>query len=256
MYYRNTMENIDKNSVFWNHMSEEEKKLFLEISNNAKNIQDKESKNVTNEDNSQTIIEKDIKASDEIMDEINELQEYEDLDESFHYDWEEEFFKKFEWLDQPTIHNNNEMMKHTKYKLFMDCCNILENQFSITNEPDLVEDHHFNKLYMYFISLEDEHLFLYTDFKKNYDEVMKVCLEKYDYVQLHKPEKVIFVMEIHDFYDVDKYVKMFMHMFGIDKTRGGSYTNIELSESFIETINHEKGITTIDYYLRDKNNKA
>jgi hypothetical protein len=45
-------------------------------------------------------------------------------------------------------------------------------------------------------------------------------------------------------------------MFGIDNTRGGSYTDIELSESFIETINHEKEITTIDYYLRDKNNKA
>jgi len=250
------MDNIDKNSVFWNHMSEEEKKLFLEASNNARNIQDEEQTSENENEKTQRIIENDIKASDEIMEEINELHESDELDEDFYYNWEEEFFKKFDWLDQPTIHNNNEMIKNTKYKLFLDCCNILEKQFSITNEPDLVEDHHFNKLYMYFISLEDEHLFLYTDFKKNYDEVMKICLEKYDYVQLHKPHKVTFVMEIHDFYDVDKYVKMFMHMFGIDNTRGGSYTTIELSDAFIETINHEKEITTIDYYLRDKNNKA
>ena len=49
---------------------------------------------------------------------------------------------------------------------------------------------------------------------------------------------------------------MFMHMFGIDNTRGGSYTDIVLPEYFIETINHEKEITSIDYYLRNKNNKA
>ena len=109
---------------------------------------------------------------------------------------------------------------------------------------------------MYFISLKDEHMFLHTDFKKTYDEVMSLCLDKYEYVKLHSPEKVTFVLEISDFYDVDKYVKMFMHMFGIENTRGGSYTDITLSESFIETINHEKEITSIEYYLRDKNNKA
>ena len=36
------MENIDKNSVFWNHMTEEEKKLFLETTSNEQNIQDDE----------------------------------------------------------------------------------------------------------------------------------------------------------------------------------------------------------------------
>lgn len=253
------MENIDKNSVFWNHMSDEEKKILLESTRNASNIEDTEDTEVE----SANFEENDIKASDEIMNEINEINEINEMDElddlideSFHYNWEEEFFKKFDWLDQPTMHNTNEMAKNTKYQLFLDCCKILENQFSITNEPDLVEDHHFNKLYMYFVSLEDEHMFLYTDFKKDYNDVMKICLEKYEYVQLHKPDKVTFVMEIHDFYDVDKYVKMFMHMFGINNTRGGSYTDIVLPDSSIEAIEREKDITTIDYYLRDKNNKA
>lgn len=246
------MENIDKNSVFWNHMSDEEKKLFGEITQNACNIMD------ANESN---IIENDIKASDEILNEIKEMnlaEEEEDemdaLDETFNYNWEEEFFKKFDWLDKPK--QDNEIMKKTKYQLFLDCCKILENQFSITNEPDLAEDPHYNKLYMYFISLKDEHMFLHTDFKKSYDEVMSLCFDKYEYVKLHNPEKVTFVLEMSDFYDVDKYVKMFMHMFGIDNTRGGSYTDITLSDSFIETINHEKEITSIEYYLRDNNNKA
>ena len=34
------------------------------------------------------------------------------------------------------------------YQLFLDCCKILENQFSITNEPDLAEDPEYNKLYI------------------------------------------------------------------------------------------------------------
>ena len=248
------MENIDKNSVFWNHMSDEEKKMLLESANNATNIQDNEElkDNLENEQISSSIVETpDIKANDDILDE----EDYE-LDDNFHYNWEDEFFKKFDWLDQSTVHKNNSLIENAKYQLFLDCCKILEEKFSIDEEPDLVEDHHFNKLYMYFVSLEDEHLFLYTDFKKSYDDVTKICFDKYDYVKIHKPQEVIFVLEIHDFYDVDKYVKMFMHMFGIDNTRGGSYTDVVLPEYFIETINHEKKITSIDYYLRNKNNKA
>ena len=236
------MENIDKSSVFWNHMSDEEKKLLIESTKNMTNIvvNEKEESGDNTEMESPCFTGTDIKASDEIMDEMNEMNLMDEIDDTFHYNWEEEFFKKFDWLDQSTLHKNSEMVKNTKYQLFLDCCKILENQFSIADEPDLVKDHHFNKLYMYFISLEEENLFLYTDFKKTYDEVMTICLDKYDYVKLHKPQKVTFVLEIHDFYDVDKYVKMFMHMFGINNTRGGSYTDIVLSDSLIETIEHEK----------------
>ena len=248
------MENIDKDSVLWNHMSDEEKNMLIESSKNSHNIADDENDNGNYENTS--FIETDIKASENILTEMNEsddeLNGIDDMDSN----WEEEFFKKFDWLDQSTIHNQNAMVEKTKYQLFLDCCKILENQFSITDEPDLAEDPYFNTLYMYFVSLEDEHLFLYTDFKKDYNDVMNTCLEKYDYVQLYKPQKVTFVMEINDFYDVDKYVKMFMHMFGVNNTRGGSYTDIILPDSSIEAIEREKEITTIDYYLRDKKNKA
>jgi hypothetical protein len=67
------MENIDKNSVFWNHMSDEEKKLFGEITQNASNIMD------ANESN---IIENDIKASDEILNEIKEMNLEEEEEET------------------------------------------------------------------------------------------------------------------------------------------------------------------------------
>jgi hypothetical protein len=195
-------------------------------------------------------------------DDINKLlnldagQEYEmtlDLDNAFSYNWEDEFFKKFEWLENPAKQDVSEDALHAKYQLFLDACTMLQGNFDMIKERDLGEDPHYNKLYIYYISLEDEHLFLHTDFKKDYEKVMEECLAKYDYVKLHKPQKVVFVMEINDFYDVDKYVKMFMHMFGMENTRGGSYTDIELKDAFIETIEHERGITQLDYYTNSEN---
>lgn len=176
-----------------------------------------------------------------------------DLDNEFSYNWEDEFFKKFEWLESPDKNMNDEALS-AKYQLFMDACAMLQGNFDMVKEKDPGNDPYYNKLYMYYISLEDEHLFLHTDFKKDYNKVIEECLAKYDYVKLHKPQKVVFVMEIHDFYDVDKYVKMFMHMFGIEKTRGGSYTDIVLKDAFLETIEHEKEIAQLDYYTTNSEN--
>lgn len=190
------------------------------------------------------------------IDDDSEEDEYEmtlDLDNAFSYNWEDEFFKKFDWLKTPEKIDANEEALNAKYQLFMDACAMLQGNFDMVKEKDPEEDPHNNKLYMYYISLEDEHLFLHTDFKKDYEKVMEECLAKYDYVKLHKPQKVVFVMEIHDFYDVDKFVKMFMHLFGIENTRGGSYTDNILKPEFIETIEHEKNITQLEHYINSEN---
>jgi len=238
--------------------------------NDDKDKQDNEMKKIDNL--IEQIMENDIVANQSYVDEngisdksdsdediqqmLTNSDEYEltfDLDNDFSYNWEEEFFKKFEWLDnkkETTLEESNvETALHAKYQLFLDACSMLQGNFNMVNERDRVEDPHYNKLYMYFISLEDEHMFLHTDFKKEYEIVMNECLDTYDYVKLHKPQNVVFVMEIQDFYDVDKYVKMFMHMFGIENTRGGSYTDIVLQPEFIQTIEHERKITQLDYYV-------
>ena len=186
-----------------------------------------------------TILNNDITANENILNNDDDID-----DESFHFNWEEDFFKKFDWLDQNSMKETN-----NKYDLFLDCCNMLQDAFDISKEPGLVKDFHYNKLYMYFISLEDDHMFLHTDFKKTYDEVISNCLNKYDYVKLHNPRNVVFVCEIKDLYDVDKYVKMFMHMFGVENTRGGSYTDIVLEEYLLKTIEYEKKITSMNFYL-------
>ena len=191
------------------------------------------------------IMENDIVANENAVDEYNNSK----------FSWEDDFFKKFEWLSDSLEAGplETDVTYQDRYNLFMDCCKILEDEMiQIQNEPDLRKEAEYNKLYMYFVSLEDDKLFLYTDFKMNYDTVMKTCEDNYEYVQKHKPRKIIFTVEINDLYDVDKYVKTFMHMFGIDDTRGGSYTECELPEYLKLAIMFEKNITTIDYYLKKK----
>lgn len=189
------------------------------------------------------IMENDIVANEKILDEYNNEK----------FSWEDDFFKKFEWLsdslDQGPI--EGDPTYDDRYNLFLDYCKILEDEMlQIQNEPEIRKEVEYNKLYMYFVSLEDDKLFLYTDFKMDYETVMQTCENKYEYAQKNKPRKIIFTIEINDLYDVDKYVKTFMHMFGIDDTRGGSYTSLEIPEYLKEAIHHEKMITTLDYYLK------
>lgn len=192
-------------------------------------------------ENSTTIEnEIDIVANEKVLDEYNEKSQR-------NYDFGT-LYKTI--LNDPKY---NSLDYDERYKLFIDCCDILSsNSIIIEDEEDKEEDEDINKLYMYFISLEDEKMFLHTDFKCDYDEVMEYCKNNFEFVKLYQPRKVIFVMEIKDLYDVDKYVKMFMHMFGIDETRGGSYTSINLEDFLIKSIEYEKKITSIDYYTKKK----
>jgi len=191
------------------------------------------------------IMENDIVANEKIVDEYNNVQ----------FSWQDDFFKKFEWLSDSLEEEpvDGDTTYNDRYNLFMDCCKVLEDEMiQIQNEPDLRKEVEYNKLYMYFVSLDNDKLFLYTDFKMDYDNVMKTCENNYEYVQKFKPRKVIFTIEINDLYDVDKYVKTFMHMFGIEDTRGGSYTALEIPVYLKESIIFERNITTIDYYLKKK----
>jgi len=207
------------------------------------------------------IMENDIIANANIVDEYNKGKSI---------FVEAAFLKKIEWLSESLENGPTEddVTYNERYNLFMDCCEIIENQVLDTQvddesseeeeeeeeeeEKESKEEYH--KLFMYFISLGEDKIFLHTDFKKEYDVVMKECEEQYEYVNKYKPKQITFTMQVTDLYDVDKYVKIFMHMFGIDDTRGGSYTDIELPVYLKESILYEKTITTIDYYLK-KNNK-
>jgi hypothetical protein len=96
-------------------------------------------------------------------------------------------------------------------------------------------------------------MFLHLGYKKSKDTIMYECEQLYDYVKLYSPRSVVFTMDDCELTDADKYVKIFMKMFGKDSVRGGSYTDIILPEWQKQALDLEFETATIEKL--DKNEK-
>jgi hypothetical protein len=192
---------------------------------------------------------------------VNNLEEKSDDD----YGLDDEYFKQFEWMDEDARNilddpNNIVLDMHSvpqeeRLNLFLDCCKLIESQnLAIMNDTEYedAEDLESAPLYMYYVSLENDKMLLHVDFKKEVDVVLADCAKLYEFARINTPIKVVYTSEVKDLYDVDKDVKLFMNMFGIENTRGGSYTDVELPDFLMKTILHEKMITDVHFYINRK----
>lgn len=59
------------------------------------------------------------------------------------------------------------------------------------------------------------------------------------WTKLHKPIQILEQFETIDIFDEDKYTKKYINKYGIDNVRGGSYSNVILTEWQIKAIEHE-----------------
>ena len=191
--------------------------------------------------------------------------------------WEEAFFKKFEWLNNEKsmsnskssqelsdsdssldeLHTKNTSKDNTlsKTQLFEKVCGYLEQYLNKMDENNQVvkmveTDPTKMALNLYFVGLENNRLLLHASFKKSREQIILDCEKLYEYAKINKPQNVVFILENIDLFDVDKYVKMFMHMFGQDDCRGGSYLDIILPDYVQQTLKQEfEIIGSIDYYI-------
>lgn len=182
-----------------------------------------------------------------ILDDDDDDDDMDENNEVISQSWETDYFKRFEWLENRERLMENELNEIT-LKMRNSLFSLCNGGVAMNNEPNLKENPEENKLYMYYISLDQNKMFLYTDFKDSDESIIEKVQENYPFVQLYQPRKIVFTMEITDFYDVDKYVKQFMHMFGIDNTRGGSYCDIILDEESLKCIERERDIACLEYY--------
>ena len=162
-------------------------------------------------------------------------------------------------LDDPNdiIVDMHSVPQEERLNLFLDCCKLIESQnLAIMNETEYEdedeEDLESAPLYMYYVSLENDKMLLHVDFKKEIDVVLANCAKLYEFARANPPIKVVYTTEVKDLYDVDKDVKLFMNMFGVENTRGGSYTDVELPDFLMKTILHEKMITDVHFYINRK----
>lgn len=204
--------------------------------------------------------------------------------------WEEEFFKRFEWLksgsrsDQDDDHERidiNDFLKMQNSlsfygeasnesfdenmtiddivvqnnKKLKKICKVMESMLTdfdkMTSDSSNL-DPSTRTLYLYFVALEEDKMLLHASFKRSYEEVLVDCEILYEYAKIYKPKRVVYVSENIDLYDVDKNVKIFMNMFGIDDTRGGSYTDVVLSEHVKQVLEAEFKTADIDFYVNQE----
>ena len=194
---------------------------------------------------------------------VNNMEEKSDDDDGL----DDEYFKQFAFMDEDArniLDDPNDIMvdmhsvpQEERLNLFLDCCKLIESQnLAIMNDTEYEdedeEDLESAPLYMYYVSLENDKMLLHVDFKQDVDVVLTNCTKLYEFARIHAPRKVVYTTEVKDLYDVDKDVKLFMNVFGIENTRGGSYTDVELPDFLTMTILHEKKITDVHFYINRK----
>ena len=92
---------------------------------------------------------------------------------------------------------------------------------------------------LYIISLENDCLFFHYSQPKPEAEILEECQSKYEYVRVNEPVRILYEMKDFEIEEVDPLVKKFMHMFGVNNARGGSYTDIILQNCQTETLKLE-----------------
>jgi hypothetical protein len=82
-----------------------------------------------------------------------------------------------------------------------------------------------------------------------YDRLLN---HKSDWTKRYKPIKVLEIIENTDFFDENKYTKIYMKKFGIDNVRGGSYCQMVLSDNQISFLSTELKISDNKCYKCNK----
>ena len=104
-----------------------------------------------------------------------------------------------------------------------------------------------NKLYI--ILLEDDKYYVYYTDTENHERIMMECIFISPFVKKYKPKKIIETLWCIDVFDIDKYVKKYMAVHGVNNIRGGSYQELKLSYYQQFTLGRE-----LEFISSHKNN--
>jgi hypothetical protein len=73
---------------------------------------------------------------------------------------------------------------------------------------------------LYFLSLENDKMFLYLSSPKPEAEILDECTNRFDYVKQHKAVKIVFTINNTDGNQLEEYIKLFTEQFGTDSVSG------------------------------------
>jgi hypothetical protein len=91
---------------------------------------------------------------------------------------------------------------------------------------------------LYFVSLENDKVFILPSLEQEEDAVLKEC-GSFEFAKVNSPVCVIFSVTGVLPEETDENVKLFMREFGVDSVRGGSYLDVVLSPDVLQSLNEE-----------------
>ena len=91
---------------------------------------------------------------------------------------------------------------------------------------------------LYFVSLENEKVFIFPSLEHEESAVLKECAE-FEFAKLNTPICIIFSVIGILPEEIDENVELFMKEFGVDSVRGGSYLDVVLSPDVLQSLNQE-----------------
>ena len=251
---------ISSNTIWMNSLSSDERAYIIDkqLGSNTETVGTTES--ITIQSAMPDIMNHDFVANESALSNVNKQSKYE---------VEDNYFGKFDWLnDTRNILDDDNSIKidmdsipnEERLNMFLECCKLIEKNNLMILDVDEGEgqgegedeDLETAPLFMYHISLENHKMMLHVDFKKDYDTVLSDCTKLYDFVRTNAPLRVVYISEVLSLYDVDKDVKLYMNMFGIENTRGGSYSDKELPDFLTKALLHEGQITDVKFYIGRK----
>ena len=96
-------------------------------------------------------------------------------------------------------------------------------------------------MFLHIVLLEKEKLLLHVSIhnKENMSIIMLECELIYKYTLIYKPLRIVETIVICQNDEINFFVKKYMKYYGIDNVRGGSYTNIELTNEERNHITNE-----------------
>lgn len=102
---------------------------------------------------------------------------------------------------------------------------------------------------LYVLLLEDKKYFVYYTLTDIHEVVLLECQLLNSFVRKYNPINIVEQKSYVEIEDIDKYVKKYMNLFGIDNVRGGSYSNEFLEDYKIKTLQSE-----LDFLKNHENN--
>jgi predicted GIY-YIG superfamily endonuclease len=123
-----------------------------------------------------------------------------------------------------------------------------ENASTMNSVRDTPEDRSKN---LYVLELRDEKFYVGLTHKRVSERYQEHAQGRHNaaaWTRLYPPVRILEAYKVKDSFEEDSKVKRLMNKYGIDRVRGGSYTNIQLSQTDHELLQRElKGANGLCY---------